>query len=56
MTQAQQTAEARVVHEVETGRLDEIGQFLLEHLAIWGPGSLDVGALARRVLERGDEE
>jgi hypothetical protein len=56
MTQAQETAEARVVHEIETGRPDEIGQFLLKHLAEWGPGSLDVGALARRVLESGDAE
>lgn len=52
----QAQAEVRLVGEIETGRIDEIGDFLLEHLAEWGPGDLDVGALARRVFERRNDE
>jgi hypothetical protein len=52
----QAQAEVRLAGEIETGRIDEIGDFLLEHLAEWGPGDLAVGALARRVFERRNDE
>lgn len=56
MAQTPEDAEARLVHEIETGRVDEIGHYLLEFLAEWGPGNLDVGRLARRVFERIDSD
>jgi len=55
-TDTQAAAESRLIDEIETGRVDEIGDFLLEHLAEYGPGDLDVGALARRVFERINED
>jgi hypothetical protein len=56
MADTQEDAEARLIDEIETGRVDEIGHFLLEHLADWGPGNLDVGQLARRVFERIEQD
>ena len=52
MAQTQEAAEAQLIDEIENGRVGEIGDFLLMHLADWGPGNLDVGRLARRVFER----
>ena len=52
----QKKAEARLIDEIETGRVDEIGQFLLEHLARYGPGDLDIQDLAIRILDRVDED
>ena len=51
MADNQEDAEARLIDVIENGRTGEIGDFLLMHLADWGPGNLDVGHLARRVFE-----
>jgi hypothetical protein len=56
MVDNQEAAEARLIDEIEIGRAGEIGDFLLEHLANWGPGNLDVGRLARRVFERIEDD
>lgn len=53
---AAMTPAERIVHDVETGRLDEIGDSLLMHIADYGTEGIDVQALAQRVFERIDEE
>jgi hypothetical protein len=45
----------RVEWEVKNGRLDEIGDMLLMHLAHYGTDGIDAQALAQRVWERIDE-
>lgn len=48
----------RLRQEIEQGRADEIGHFLLEYLADYGTAGIDAKALATRVFERvgADEE
>lgn len=43
-------AETRIIRDVESGHRDA-GDHLLEHLAAYGVGSLDVQDLADQVLE-----
>lgn len=56
MNEAHARANDRLVEEIEHGRTGEIGDFLLQHLADYGPEGLDVQALARRVFERYEED
>lgn len=53
---ADMTPEQRIQWTVENGRLDEIGDLLLEFIADYGADGIDAGRLARRVFERIDEE
>jgi hypothetical protein len=46
----------RLREEVESGRPDEIGQFLLEYLAEYGPVGIDAQDLAQRVFERIEQD
>lgn len=46
---------SRLEDEIETGRPDEVAQFLVGHLAQWGPDHFDVQRLAERVLQRQGE-
>lgn len=46
----------RLRQEIAEGRADEVGNFLLEYLATYGPVGIDAQALARRVFERIEEE
>lgn len=55
MADTRDDAIARLERDIEEGRVDEIGQFLLEHLANWGPEYVDVQRLANRVMERIEE-
>ena len=45
----------RLRNDIELGRADEIGDFLLEYLATYGTAGIDAQALARRVFERIEE-
>lgn len=42
--------------DIELGRTDEIGHFLLEYLATYGAVGIDVQALANRVFVRTEED
>lgn len=42
----------RLRADIETGRADEVGHFLLEYLADYGAVGIDAQALAKRVFER----
>jgi len=42
----------QVAVDIELGRADEVGDFLLEYLAEYGAVGIDVQRLARRVFDR----
>lgn len=46
----------RLRENIEIGRVDEIGEFLLEYLAEYGAVGIDTQTLARRVFERIEAE
>ncbi|HTF49494.1 MAG TPA: hypothetical protein VK735_18785 [Pseudonocardia sp.] len=46
----------RLRRDIEIGRTDEIGHFLLEYLATYGSVGIDVQELASQVFDRIEEE
>jgi len=50
------TPAQRLVDDIENGRTHAIAGYLLEYLAHYGTEGIDAQALARRVIERYEEE
>jgi hypothetical protein len=53
---ADMTPAERIEWTVENGRMDEIGDLLLQYIADYGVDDIDAQGLARRVWDRMNEE
>lgn len=56
MDDERRAAVEQLHRDIENGRAGEVADFLLEHLAVYGPEGIDVQALAIRVSERQEQE